>query len=132
LQGFDLQGKVFGVIGTGSIGKHVIRIANGFAMHVLAYDMNPDEEASARLGFQYVTLEQLLSTSDIISLHVPGSSKTTHLIGADEFRQMKEGTVLLNTARGSLIDEQAMLRALAEGKLAAAGLDVLPEEPSWR
>jgi len=132
LQGFDLYGKTIGIIGTGEIGQEVIRIANGFAMDVIAYDLRPDDAAAESLGFRYVTFETLLAESDVISLHVPSNKKTRHLIGRDEFAQMKDGTVLINTARGDLIESRALIRALAEQKLAAAGLDVLPEEPVIR
>lgn len=132
LQGFDLQGKTFGVVGTGSIGRHVIRIARGFGMQVIGFDVEPSEEAAQELGFQYVDFDELLRRSDVISLHVPGAPDTEHMIGAEQFAKMKQGAVLLNTARGALIDEKAMLRCLTEGGLAAVGLDVLPEEPVIR
>ncbi len=132
LQGFDLQGKTMGIIGTGDIGLETIRISRGFAMDVLAYDLAPQEEAAEQLGFRYVPMQELLANSDVISLHVPASKKTQHLIGWDEFDQMKEGAVLINTARGDVVDSKALVRALAEQKLSAAGLDVLPEEPVIR
>lgn len=132
LQGFDLEGKTLGVIGTGSIGRHVIRIGNGFGMNVVAFDLRPDEDAAASIGFEYVDLDELLRRSDVVSLHVPASAKTKHLIGPEQFKKMKHGAVLINTARGTLVDERAMLRSLAEGQLAAAGLDVLSEEPVIR
>ncbi len=132
LQGFDLQGKTIGVVGTGSIGRHVIRIAGGFGMNVLAHDVKPNREAAEQMGFDYVDMDRLLAESDVLTLHVPGSTETKHLIGKEQLAKMKEGAVLLNTARGSLIDERAVLRSLAEGRLAAAGLDVLPEEPAIR
>lgn len=126
LQGFDLAGKTLGVIGTGMIGKHVIRIAKGFGMKVLAYDLTPDKE----WGVDYVDLQALLEQSDIITLHVPGGAATHHMIGTAEFACMKRGAILINTARGSVIDIEALVGALASGRLAAAGLDVLPEEPA--
>ncbi|KAA1261092.1 D-lactate dehydrogenase [Rubripirellula obstinata] len=132
LQGFDLEGKTFGVIGTGNIGQHVIRIAHGFGMNVIAFDLQPNADAAEKFGFDYVEFDELLKQSDVVSLHVPGSAKTKHLIGADQFKLMKRGAVLINTARGALVDERAMLRSLAEGNLAAAGLDVLSEEPVIR
>lgn len=132
LQGFDLQGKTLGVVGTGSIGQHVIRIARGFGMHVLAFDVKPNQQVAEELEFEYADLDRLLGESDVVSLHVPGSPKTKHMLAREQFEQMKPGAVLINTARGSLIDERAMLRSLAEGNLAAAGLDVLPEEPIIR
>jgi len=132
LQGFDLAHKTFGVIGTGDIGLCVIRIAKGFDMRVIAHDIKPNREAAEKIGFEYVDMEQLLSESDVISLHVPGNKHTYHLLSNDEFDKMKDGAVVINTARGSIVDIQAMIRALAEGKLAGAGLDVLSEEPVIR
>lgn len=101
-------------------------------LRMIAYDVRPDDAAAESLGFRYVTLEALLAESDVISLHVPSNKKTRHLIGRDEFAQMKDGAVLINTARGDLIESRALIRALAEQKLSAAGLDVLPEEPVIR
>src|SRR6056297_311352 len=132
LQGFDLRGKTMGVVGTGDIGRYTIRIAGGFGMQVLAFDVQPDEEAAKELGFEYVEFDDLLERSDVISLHVPATPQTEHLIGQPQFEQMKQGAVLLNTSRGAVVDEKALVRALAEGKLAGAGLDVLPEEPVIR
>jgi D-lactate dehydrogenase len=132
LQGFDLRGKTLGVIGTGQIGRCVIEIANGFRMQVLAFDVQPDEAAADRLGFKYVGMEELLANSDVVTLHVPANEKTRHLLSTKQFGQMKKGAVLINTARGPLVDVRALLRALADGQIAAAGLDVLPEEPTIR
>ncbi len=132
LQGFDLQGKTFGVIGTGNIGRHVIRIARGFGMEVVAYDVKPDPEAAAQLGFTYVDMDELLRRADVISLHVPSTPKTRHLLSHEQFEQMKDGVVVINTSRGDVIDSQALIRGLAEGKVCGAGLDVLPEEPVIR
>lgn len=132
LQGFDLRGKTIGVIGTGDIGKEVIRIANGFGMNVLGFDVNRDEQAARALSFRYVDLATLLRESDVITLHVPSNPGTYHLLSREQFAAMKDGVVLINTARGDIIDVQALTRALAEGKVAAAGLDVLPAEPVIR
>jgi D-lactate dehydrogenase len=132
LQGFDLYGKTLGVIGTGSIGKCVIRIAKGFQMKVVAYDMRPDEAVASALGFHYETLDQVLGTADVITLHIPGSERTRNFLSDAQFARMKNGVILINTARGSLVDTRALLHALADGKVAAAGLDVLPEEPAIR
>lgn len=132
LQGFDLNGKTIGMIGTGSIGQKAIRMAKGFEMEVIACDLRPDQTAAARLGFTYTSMEDLLARADIISLHVPGTGPTHHLLGEKEFAAMKDGVVIINTARGTVIDIKALLRALADGKVAAAGLDVLPEEPAIR
>jgi D-lactate dehydrogenase len=132
LLGFDLHGKTIGVIGTGAIGRHVVRIAKGFQMHVVAFDAKRDEEAAKQLGFAYVDLDELLQNADIISLHVPAATSTYHMIGQREFAIMKNGVVVINTSRGSVIDSQALLRAVAIGRVAAAGLDVLEEEPVIR
>jgi D-lactate dehydrogenase len=132
LQGFDLEGKTFGVIGTGNIGRHTIRIARGFGMVVLAHDVKPDEEAARELGFDYVGLDELLRRADVISLHVPSIPQTHHLLSHPQFEQMKDGVVIINTSRGDVIDHRALLRGLAEGKVRGAGLDVLPEEPTIR
>ncbi len=132
LEGFDLRGRTMGVIGTGDIGVHVARIARGFEMTVLAFDVQPRDEAARDLGFDYVEMDELLSRSDIVSLHVPGNDKTKHLIDEAAFEKMKDGAILINTARGSVVETRALLGALSSGKLAAAGLDVLPEEPVVR
>jgi len=132
LQGFDLQNKTLGVVGTGSIGKRVARIAQGFGLNVIAYDPKPDAVFAARYNVSYMDMDGLFQQSDIVTLHVPGSKATNHLLSDREFSRMKDGVVLINTARGSIVDTQALLRALADGKVAAAGLDVLPDEPSIR
>ena len=132
LRGFDLRGKTLGVVGTGEIGRSVIRIAGGFGMDVLAYDVAPDEAFVAEHGFDYVELDDLLAGSDIVTLHVPLNKQTRHLLSYDEFDRMKPGSVLINTARGDIVHTKALLRALSDGQVAAAGLDVLPEEPTIR
>lgn len=132
LTGFDLQGKTIGIVGTGNIGRIAARIARGYDMNVLAFDVAPDEDAARELGFQYVDMDDLLARSDIVTLHMPGNEKTKDLISGDEFAKMKDGVVLINTARGSIVNVQALLRALSTGKVRAAGLDVLPEEPVIR
>jgi len=132
LQGFDLMGKTIGIIGTGHIGLRTIRIAKGFDMRVIAHDIAPDLDSANALGFAYVPLDDLLAQADIVSLHMPGGPQTEHMIGEAAFDKMKQGAVLINTARGNLVDVNALLKALATGKLAGAGLDVLPEEPTIR
>ncbi len=132
LQGFDLNGKTLGVIGTGSIGKAVIEIARGFRMEVIAYDIKPDEKAASLLGYHYATMDEVLASADIISLHIPANRRTRHLISTAAFSKMKTGAVLINTSRGQVVDIQALLHALVTRKIAAAGLDVLPEEPTIR
>lgn len=132
LRGFDLKGKTIGVLGTGAIGRNVIEIARGFRMEVVAFDLFPREETARRLGFRYVPLEELLRKSDIITLHIPSTHETHNFLSDKEFAMMKTGVVIINTARGDLIDVQSLLRAMTTGKVAAAGLDVLPEEPTIR
>lgn len=132
LRGFDLAGRTLGVVGTGAIGRHVIRIAKGFEMRVVATDVDPDLELAASLGFDYLDLPELLATADVVTLHVPGGPSTRHLIGAEQLGQIKRGAVLVNTSRGQVVDAGALVRALTDGTLAAAGLDVLEAEPALR
>ncbi len=132
LQGFDLAGKTLGVVGTGAIGRSVIEIAKGFRMQVVAHDRAPDLGLAARLDFRYLGLDGLLAEADIVTLHVPGGSATDNLLSSKEFARMKRGVVVINTARGNVVDVQALLQALATGQVAAAALDVLPEEPTVR
>lgn len=128
LRGFDLAGKTLGVIGAGRIGLHVIKIAKGFGMNVVAFDVRQEPLLAEVLNFRYVSVDELLSISDIISLHCPYSPKTHHLINPDNIQQIKRGALLINTARGGLIDPAALTRALDEGILAGAALDVLEGE----
>ncbi|GIK49838.1 MAG: lactate dehydrogenase [Alphaproteobacteria bacterium] len=132
LRGFELAGKTIAVIGTGRIGLHVIQIARGFGMEVLAVDARPNEAAAQRLSFRYVPLDAALAAGDVITLHVPATPATSRLVSEREFRLMKPSAVLINTARGSVVDVEALVRALADGRLGAAGLDVLPREPQLR
>ncbi len=128
LMGFDLKGKTLGVIGTGHIGLHVIRMAVGFGMQVLAFDIKEQKFLSEVINFEYVSLEDLLKRSDIISLHLPYLPATKHLINEKTIRLVKKGAVLINTARGGLVDTGALVKALDEGILSGVGLDVLEEE----
>lgn len=128
LRGFDLRGRCLGVIGVGRIGRRVIEIARGFGMEVVAFDARPDHAAAAELGYQYAELGEVVRVADVITLHVPANSSTNSLISDAEFAAMKSGAVLINTARGSVVDVAALIRALKDGKLYAAGLDVLPQE----
>jgi len=132
LQGFDLAGKVLGVVGTGSIGRHVIKIAKGFEMDVAAFDVRPDAALADTLGFRYVSFDELLARADIISLHVPSLPETHHLLNEAAFARMKTGVIVINTSRGDLIETGALIQGLTSGKVAAAGLDVLPDEPMIR
>jgi len=129
LTGFELRGKTIGVIGVGSIGTNVIRIARGFGMNAIVYKRTPDYALEKELGCKFVELPVLYQQSDIISLHIPYSKETHHYIGEEQFNMMRDGVVIINTARGALIDSMALLKALESGKVKSAGLDVLEEEP---
>lgn len=128
LTGFDLMGKTLGVIGTGRIGLHVIRIAKGFGMEVIASDVHPGEILSEVMGFKYVPLEELLQKSQIVTIHVPYNRQTEHLINKERFALMRKGSYLINTARGGVVDTDALIQALDNGTLAGAGIDVLEGE----
>jgi|AntDeeMinimDraft_6_1070357.scaffolds.fasta_scaffold00009_23 D-lactate dehydrogenase len=127
LRGFDLKNKKLGVVGTGTIGKNVIRIANGFEMNVVAYDPYPDKEAAAELGYDYVDLDELVREANIISLNCPLTDSTHHLLSEQEFEKM-EDTMIINTARGEIIDTAGLIKGLKNDSVKAAGLDVLEEE----
>ena len=128
LRGFDLHHKTLGIIGVGNIGKSIIQIANGFGMDVLAYARKPDVELAQKLGFMYVDMDHLLSTSDIITLHVPYTKETHHMINKDTLPKLKKGVVLLNTARAGLIVTEAIVMGLEQGIISAVGVDVLEGE----
>lgn len=128
LRGFDLAGKTLGVIGTGHIGEYAIKIAKGFGMEVIAYDPFPNEKMAGQYGFKYMTLDEMLAASDIVTIHVPYMPATHHLINAENIMRMKKGSYLINTSRGPLVETVAMIKALRAGVLAGAGMDVLEEE----
>lgn len=128
LRGTDLKGKTLGVIGTGRIGAHLIRMAQGFEMKIIAYDKFPNKKLTSDLKFSYTTLPRLLAQSDIISLHTPLLKETRHLINKKNIKQIKPGAYIINTARGALIDPEALVWGLQSGHLAGAGLDVLEDE----
>lgn len=128
LQGFDLFGKTLGVVGTGRIGKNVVRIAKGFGMKILACDLYPDQAFAEEMGIEYVPLAMLLSASDIVTIHAPYNETTYHLINKENIAQMKKGSLLINTARGEIVDTEALAMALKSGVVAGAGLDVLEGE----
>ncbi|HEC23046.1 MAG TPA: D-glycerate dehydrogenase, partial [Chloroflexi bacterium] len=131
LMGHDVHHATLGIIGFGRIGQGVARRAAGFDMRVLYYDRNPDEDAEVahRLGAESRPLDEVLAESDFISLHVPLTDETYHLIGEREFRLMKSSAVLINTARGPVVDPQALYNALTNGEIAYAALDVTEPEP---
>ena len=129
LQGVELLGKTLGILGLGRIGSEVARRALGFRMQVLAYDPYLTREAAERLGVESVELDELLSRSDFITIHTPLTGDTRHLIGEAELARMKPGVRLINCARGGIIDEAALARALASGQVGGAGIDVFETEP---
>ncbi len=131
-QGFDLNGKTIGVIGTGKIGKNVIEIARGFDMNVLAYDLYPDLNFAKENNFIYKNLEDVLKESDIVTLHAPCNKENIHLINKNNISLFKKGAYLINTARGELIETEALEKALEDGSIAGAGLDVLEGENKFK
>lgn len=128
LTGVDLYNKTLGVIGVGKIGQNVIRIAKGFGMNVLGVEQYQDPLISKKLGFKYVDLETCLSQSDFVTLHVPSIPETFHLINKKNIKLMKRGSYLINTARGGVVETEAIVWALNNKILAGAGLDVTEEE----
>jgi D-lactate dehydrogenase len=131
LVGFDMNGKTVGVIGTGRIGQIFIRIMRGFGCKVLAFDLYPNQGLAKELGFEYTTLDELYKQSDIISLHIPLSKETKHLINAETIGKMKDSVILINTSRGELIETQTLIDGLKSRKIKAAGLDVYEEEEQY-
>ena len=127
--GSDLAGRTLGLVGLGRIGSHVARVGVAFDMHVLAWSPHLDDDRAGSAGASAVPFERLLAESDVVSVHVPLNDGTRGLIGADELARMKPTALLVNTSRGPIIDEPALLDALASGRLGGAGLDVFDEEP---
>lgn len=128
LRGFDLEGKTIGVVGGGHIGMRVVKIARGFGMDVLVFDVHQDETLARDAGFSYAPLDELLARSDITTLHVPYNEHTHHLLNRETLSHMKRGAYLINTARGAVVETKAVVEALAAGTLGGAALDVLEEE----
>lgn len=125
LVGFELEGKRFGVIGAGAIGTRVLNIAQAFGCETVAYSRSEKEIP----GVKFLSLEELLKTSDIVSLHVPQTPETLGMMGRDQFALMKETALFINTARGPVVDSQALAEALNTGKIAGAAVDVFEMEP---
>jgi len=119
-------------VGTGRIGKHAIKMAKGFNMNVVAYDVYHDDAFAKEMGFDYLTLEDLLSRSDIITIHAPYMPSTHHLINMENVHLIKRGAYLINTARGAIVETKALTEALKDGTLAGAGIDVLEEEAAMK
>jgi len=130
--GKELQGKTIGVIGMGNVGGRVAKIAQGFGLKVLAWTRNPSIERARRSGVEFVDLQTLLETSDFVSVHVPLTKDTSNMISDGEIGMMKEGAILINTARGGIVNEEALVQALKNGKLGGACVDVFSEEPIRR
>jgi phosphoglycerate dehydrogenase-like enzyme len=128
-KGISLQGKTVGLVGCGAIGKETARKLAGFDCQILAYDIYEDKTFASQQGVRYVSLAKLLSESDIISLHLPGVPETAGLVDKEFLNQMKPGSYLVNTARGELLDENALLEALGTGHVRGAALDVFQREP---
>src|SRR3989344_1297017 len=128
LRGVDLKGKTIGVIGVGRIGKEVIKIAKGFDMNIIAFSSHQDIELSKNLGFNYTSLEELLGLSDIITIHCPYNKFTHHLINRENINLVKKGSFFINSARGGIIETEALVYALEKGIFQGAALDVLEEE----
>ena len=129
LQGIELFGKVLGVLGLGRIGSEVARRALGFRMHVIAYDPYLTREAAERQGVEAVELDDLLARADLITIHVPLTGDTRHLLGEDAFARVKPGVRIINCARGGIVDERALADAIRSGRVAGAALDVFETEP---
>ena len=125
-----LQGKVLGIVGTGSIGAEMARLGRAIGMEVIAWTFNPSADRAEKLGVRFVELDELLEKSDVISLHVGLTDDTRGMIGAEELSKMKKGALLLNGARGAVLDTAALVEALNSGHLGGAGIDVYDEEPA--
>jgi D-lactate dehydrogenase len=128
LRGTDLRGKTIGVIGVGNIGKHVVRIANGFEMNVIAFEPHKHKKLAKEMNFKDVSFDYLLKNSDIITLHCPYNKHTHHMINKNNIGKIKKNALLINTSRGGLIETNALVNALDSGILKGAGLDVLEDE----
>ncbi len=132
LMGFDLKGKTLGVVGVGRIGQHVIKIAKGFEMDAIGYSSRKDAKLSKEFGFKWVSFNELLKKSDMITFHVPLTKETRHMINMDNVKRIKKGAHIINTSRGEIIDTQALLYGLDNGIIAGAGLDVLEGEDDMK
>jgi D-lactate dehydrogenase len=131
LMGFDLNGKTAGVIGTGKIGRVLIKILGGFGMKVLAFDKFPDRNFATKVGCDYVTLDEIFANADIISLHCPLTPETEYIINEASIQKMKKGVMIINTGRGKLIRTSDLIKGLKDGRIGSAGLDVYEEESEY-
>jgi D-3-phosphoglycerate dehydrogenase len=124
-----LRGKTLGLVGAGPIAAELARLGKAIGMEVLAWTFHPTPERAARLGVSFVSLDEMLSRSDVVSLHVRLTGESRGLIGAEQIRRMKRGAMLINTARGPIVDSKALVEALNSGHLGGAGIDVFDDEP---
>ena len=129
MDGMFLAGKTVGIIGTGNIGAEMARLCRAVGMNVIAWTFNPSDERAARLGVEFVEFPELLERSDVISIHIQQTPESYHMIGEPELATMKPGALLVNVARGPIVDEVALVNALNSGHLGGAALDVFEEEP---
>lgn len=128
LEGFDLNGKTAGIVGTGKIGRIAAKILKGFGMRVLAFDLYPDPAWAKTVGVDYTDIRTLAKESDVVSLHLPLTPESKHMVRAETLKMMKPGAILINVSRGKLIDTTALIDALKSGQLGGVGLDVYEEE----
>lgn len=128
LEGFTLHGRTFAALGAGRIGQCALRIARGFGCKLLAYDPYENPQVAAEIGFEYASVERVLREADVISLHLPLTAQTHHLINAETLAGMRRGVVIINTSRGGLIDSAALIEALKRGQVGGVGLDVYEME----
>ena len=124
-----LRNKILGIVGTGNTGSEMIKLGQAIGMDVIAWTFHPSQEKADRLGIQYVSFEQLLQTADVISLHVKLTDESRHLIDKQELELMKQGALLINCARGEVVQTDALVEALNAGRLSGAGIDVYDQEP---
>ncbi len=124
-----LRNKILGIVGTGNTGSEMIKLGQAIGMDVIAWTFHPSQEKADRLGIQYVSFEQLLQTADVISLHVKLTDESRHLIDKKELELMKQGALLINCARGEVVQTDALVEALDAGRLSGAGIDVYDQEP---
>jgi D-lactate dehydrogenase len=129
LTGFELKGKTLGIVGAGKIGRRVAEIAKAFGMRVIAYDVFRNVEEAKRIGYEYVDFDKLLREADIITIHANLTKENYHMINEAAFEKMKDGVIIINTARGAIIDTKALIKYLKSGKIKYAALDVLENEP---
>jgi len=129
--GFDMYGKTAGIIGTGKIGQNVAQVLKGLGMNIIAYDVYPNEESAKKIGFEYISLDELYKRADIITLHCPLTKETEYMINEESISKMKHGVMIINTGRGKLIHTKHLIEGLLSGQVGYAGLDVYEEEGAY-